>query len=128
MNKIVLVDDSRDLLEVLKYFLEGKGYEVYAVTGEEDLLPVIKSFSPDLVILDIFLRGEDGRDICKKLRQQDETKYICVLLFSASSNALANYKEYGADGYIEKPFGLKEITHKIEETLEICRDYYPQNT
>jgi DNA-binding response OmpR family regulator len=126
MNKIVLVDDSKELLEVLQFFLEGKGYEVYSVTGGEELLPVIRSFSPDLVILDIFLRGEDGRDICKKLRQQDETKYICVLLFSASSNALANYKEYGADGYLEKPFGLKEITQKIQSTLETCKDYYPQ--
>lgn len=124
MSKIVIVDDSRDLLEVLKYFLEEKGYDVEVATKEEDLIKLIKSFSPDLIILDIYLQKEDGRYICKELRSREETKYLCILLFSASSKALANYKEYGADGYIEKPFGLNEIVDKIEATLEDCKDYY----
>lgn len=124
MSKIVIVDDSPDLLEVLKFFLEEKGYEVETVTRQNDLIPLIKSFSPDLIILDIYLQGEDGREICKKLRKQEETKYLCILMFSASPKALINYKEYGADGYIEKPFGLNEIVDKIEHTLEECKDYY----
>lgn len=124
MSKIVIVDDSPDLLEVLKFFLEEKGYEVETVTRQNDLIPLIKSFSPDLIILDIYLQGEDGREICKKLRKQEETKYLCILMFSASPKALINYKDYGADGFIEKPFGLNEIVDKIEHTLEECKDYY----
>jgi len=123
MSKIVLVDDSKDLLEVLKFFLEEKGYEVKTATNEYELQSIIKSFSPDLIILDIYLRGEDGREICKELRRNQETQYLCIIIFSASANSLLNYKEYGADGYIEKPFGLNEIVDKIESTLEICRDY-----
>lgn len=126
MSKIVIVDDSIDLLEVLKFFLEEKGYEVEAVTRKEDLINLIKSFSPDLIILDIYLQGEDGRDICKALRKHEETKYLCILMFSSSPRALINYKEYGADGYIEKPFGLSDIINKIEAALETCKDYYPQ--
>ena len=125
MSKIVIVDDSRDLLEVLKYFLEEKGYEVETATKQQDLIPLIKSFSPDVLILDIYLQAEDGRDICKELRKNEETKYLCILMFSASAKALANYKEYGADGYIEKPFGLNEIVNKIESTLESCKNYHP---
>ncbi len=124
MSKIVVVDDSMDLLEVLKFFLEEKGYEVETVTKKQDLISIIKSFSPDLIILDIYLQGEDGREICKDLRSYEETKYLCILMFSASTKALINYKEYGADGYIEKPFGLNEIVNKIESTLETCKNYH----
>lgn len=126
MSKIVIVDDSPDLLEVLKYFLEEKGYEVYTVATQHDLETIIRSFSPDLIILDIFLQSEDGREICKDLRRHEETKYLCILLFSASPRALANYKDYGADGYLEKPFGLNEIVEKIEATLDTCKDYHRQ--
>ena len=125
MSKIVIVDDSRDLLEVLKFFLEEKGYEVETVTQEKDLISVIKLFSPDLIILDIYLLGEDGREICKELRRHEATKYLCILMFSATK-ALADYREYGADGFIEKPFGLNEIVNKIELTMEGCRDYHRQ--
>ena len=123
MNKIVIIDDSQDLLYVLKFFLTQKGYEVEIVTREEELISLFKSFSPDLIIIDIYLQGEDGREICKKLRSHIETKYVCILMFSASAKKLANYKEYGADGYIEKPFGLNEVITKIEATLETCKDY-----
>ena len=127
MSKIVIVDDSIDLLEVLKYFLEEKGYEIEILTDTNALVPVIRSFSPDLILLDIFLQGEDGREICKDLRKHEETKYLCVLLFSASSKALTDYKEHGADGYLEKPFGLNEIIEKITATLDTCKDYHPHN-
>ena len=123
MSKIVIVDDSEDLLEVMKYFLEEKGYEVETVNKEKDLLALVKSYSPDLIILDIYLNREDGRKICKDLRNQEETKYLCILMFSASSKELLKYKDYGADGFIEKPFGLNEIIEKIEVTLETCKDY-----
>ncbi len=123
MRKILIVDDSTDLLEVLKFFLEQKVYKVKTITGPQDITPVIKSFLPDLIILDIYLQGEDGREVCKRLREQYDTKYLCILMFSASSKALANYKVYGADGYIEKPFGLNEIVDKIEAILQKCKDY-----
>lgn len=124
MSKIVIVDDSIDLLDVLRFFLEQRGYEVETASTEKDLASLIRSFSPDLIILDIYLQGEDGREICKNLRKQIDTKYLCILLFSASTKKLANYKEYGADGYIEKPFGLNEVIDKIESVLETCKDYH----
>ena len=123
MSKIVIVDDSRDLLDVLRFFLEQRGYEVETASTEKDLTSLIRSFSPDLIILDIYLQGEDGREICKNLRKQIDTKYLCILMFSASTKKLENYKEYGADGYIEKPFGLNEVIDKIESVLETCKDY-----
>ncbi len=126
MSKIIIVDDSEDILSVLKYFLLDKGYTVETLTKSEDLLSLIPTFNPDLIILDIFLAGEDGREICRKLRKLQSFRHLCILMFSASPKALANYEEYGADGFIEKPFGLTEIINKIEASLEKCKDYHPQ--
>jgi Response regulator containing CheY-like receiver, AAA-type ATPase, and DNA-binding domains len=125
MSNILIVDDSTDLLEALEYFLTEKGYNVKCVATTEDLLPLIRSFLPDLVLLDIFLQGEDGREVCKKLRQNRETKYLCIMLFSASGKLVKDYEKCGADGYIEKPFGLNELLTKIESTIDHCKDFYP---
>lgn len=124
MSKILIVDDSKEILEIMQYFLEMKGYEVKCISKADDLLPSIHSFLPDLIILDIFLHGEDGREICRNLRKSVETKYLCIILFSASGNDAKKYKEYGADDYLEKPFGLVELINKIESGLEHCKNYY----
>lgn len=126
MSNIIIVDDSEDILGVMKYFLELKGYSVETLTSSSGLANLIKTFSPDLVILDIFLQGQDGREVCRELRNNPVTKDVCILMFSASAKALANYKEYGADGFIEKPFGLNEIVEKIEAALEDCKNYHSQ--
>ena len=123
-KKILIVDDSSDILEVMEHFLTIKNYEVKCISRTEELLPTIRSFSPDLIILDIFLHGADGREICKKLRSSIETKYLCILLFSASGKDVKKYKDYGADGYLEKPFGLNELIKTIEATLEHCKEAY----
>ena len=125
MSKILIVDDSSELLEVLQYFLEENGFEVLTVAKKEHIVDSIRAFSPDLILLDIYLHGADGREICREMRKHKETKYLCILMFSASPRALVNYKEYGADGYLEKPFGLTEMVETIYETLETCKDYHP---
>ena len=126
MSKIIIVDDSEDILNVMRYFLEEKGYTIETVTNHDELIPLIKSFSPSIIILDIFLSGEDGREICRQLRKHQSTRHLCVLMFSASPKALTNYADYGADGFIEKPFSLTDIVDKIENVLEKCKDYLPQ--
>ena len=126
MSKIIIVDDSEDILSVMKFFLELKGYTVKTTSNSHDLKLFLKSFSPDLIIMDIFLSGEDGRRVCEDLRSDLGNKDLCILMFSASPNALANYKDYGADGFIEKPFGLNEIVDKIEAAIKKCKDYHSQ--
>src|SRR5437867_2069711 len=99
MKKLLIIDDSVDLLEAMKLFLEKKGYSVKTISTKEELFPAIKSFRPDLIILDVFLHGDDGRKICRELRKHEDTKYLCILMFSASPKAIENYKDYGADDY-----------------------------
>src|SRR5258708_19004378 len=109
MNKLLIVDNSADLLEPLKFFLEQKNYMVRTLTSGDHLYQEILEYKPDLLILDIFLEHEDGREICKSLRKNIETKHLCILLFSASPKILTEYKSYYADDYLEKPFDLNDL-------------------
>ncbi|MEP6616585.1 MAG: response regulator [Ginsengibacter sp.] len=122
MKKLLIVDDSQDLLEAMKYFLEKKNYLVEAISNHKEIFKAVAEFQPDLVMLDIFLSGADGRDVCKKLRENYETKYLCIMMFSASPEALHQHIEYGADGCIEKPFDLQNILETIETVMESCKD------
>ena len=122
MSKLLIVDDSTDLLEAMELILLQQGYEVKTLPDYNDIYKEISAFNPDLLILDIFLSGRDGRDICEELRKTVADKYLCIIIFSASPKALENYESYGADDYLEKPFGINILVKKIESVLEACKD------
>lgn len=124
MKKILIVDDSAELLEAMQIFLEREGYEIRILTNPLIVMQTVKEFQPDLIILDVFISGKDGRDICRSLRKNIITKYLCIMLFSASPQALKNFELYDADGFIEKPFALNDIIKKIESVLEKCKNYH----
>jgi len=117
MSKLLIVDDSTELLEVMKNILERNGYTVKTLIRADDIYREISEFQPDLLILDIYLAGEDGREICKELRKNIETKHLRVLVFSASPKTLEDYKSYYADDFMEKPFDLKNLVEKIKSVL-----------
>jgi DNA-binding response OmpR family regulator len=117
MNKLLIVDDSTDLLEAMEMILLQKGYFVKTLSRYHNIYKEIEEFNPDLLILDIFLSGRDGREICKELRIAASNKYLSIIIFSASPKALENYEFYGADDYLEKPFGINNLVEKIESVL-----------
>ena len=81
MNKVLIVDDDIDILTVVEMLLSMNNYTVKAISKWQDITSSIKSFSPDLILLDVALSGADGRDICKQLKQSNETQHIPVILF-----------------------------------------------
>jgi Response regulator containing CheY-like receiver, AAA-type ATPase, and DNA-binding domains len=119
MANILVVDDSNDILDVMQYVLEMEGYEVRSVMGRKDLMDELKNFTPDLIILDILLSGDNGREICKAIRANEATKHVPVLLMSASPKLLKNYEECGATDAISKPFHLPELTDKVRSALQM---------
>jgi len=121
MSKLLIVDDSTDLLDAMELILAQKGYTIKTLPGNTNIFKEITDFSPDLLILDIFLAGKDGREICKELRKIVEKKYLSIIMFSASPKALEDYKSYGADDYLEKPFGINNLIEKIEYVLSSAR-------
>jgi DNA-binding response OmpR family regulator len=117
MKKILIVDDDTDILTVVEIFLSMNKYIVKAIPKWQDITDTIKSFSPDLILLDVALSGADGRDICKRLKKSTETQHIPVILFSAH-NDLENYTQgFMADGLIAKPFEIPYLLETIRKII-----------
>jgi DNA-binding response OmpR family regulator len=116
-NKLLLVDDSRDLIEILKIFFKGKDYVVEIISNCSEIYSSIKNFEPDILLMDVLLNGADGRQLCKTLRNGADTMYLGIILTSASPGNLENYMAYGADDYIEKPFELTDLEQKVTSIL-----------
>lgn len=118
MPKILMVDDDRDLLEVTQSLLAKKGYEVTAIDSWEDAMETIDNFQPQLILLDVFLNGIDGLDICKQLKSMPHTKHIPVIILSAYPRVADSVTyEYGADDFIAKPFEVNDLISKVHFVL-----------
>jgi len=113
MSKLLILDNSTDLLYALKFFFERNGYNAKTLSRGCDLIPEVKSFNPDVVMLDVNVNGYDGKEICKMLRNDAETKQLGILITSASPAKLQDYKQYMADDFIEKPFDLDILEQKV---------------
>jgi DNA-binding response OmpR family regulator len=115
--KILMIDDDIDLLEITQSLLIKKGYEVAINNCWEDALQTIESFEPQLILLDVFLNGVDGLDVCKQLKSMPHTKYIPVIILSAYPRVAESVYEYGADDFIAKPFEVNELISKVHSVL-----------
>ena len=123
MRKLLIVDDNAELLFAMKSLLSFYGFDIHTATGSKILMDEIASFKPEVIILDVLLCGEDGRDICKKIRENSNYNEVTILLFSASPKHLQDFKKHGADGFIEKPFGIKELIENIETAVQSRKEY-----
>lgn len=117
MSKIFIADDDADIIDILKLMLQTQGYQVEATTKATDILDH-SGEKPDLIILDLWMSGTDGRDIFTQLRQKDHTKHIPVVFMSANSRLKEIASEYQVDDFIEKPFDMNFMLNKIKEVLE----------
>ena len=116
----MLVDDDRDILELLEYNLEKEGFKVKALDDSAVAVRVANEFLPDLIILDIMMPHPNGIEICKALRslQRFEDTYIFFLTAKSESYYLQAALDTGGDDYIEKVVGLRALTHKIRTVLK----------
>ena len=115
MNKdvkhILIVDDNEDICEVVTLILVKAGYDAHAVGHFE---PFSNGNTPDLILLDIKMGAQDGREVCRNLKSHKETHDIPVIIFSASPDVKDQAEKAGADDFISKPFEIKELLGKIE--------------
>lgn len=112
---ILVVDDDPDILDALQFMLEDAGYNVTTTEKGEyaENLHDTNGGLPDVIILDVLLSGKDGRLICQKLKSQDETKHIPIIMMSAHYNARQSVATIGADDFLAKPFETDELLEKI---------------
>lgn len=94
-------------------------YKLRTATNNTTFLKEVEAFKPEIIIIDVLLNGENGREICRSFRANPNNKEIVLILFSASPQQLQNFKECGADGIIEKPFGIKELIEKVEAAVQV---------
>ncbi|MFT3933645.1 MAG: response regulator [Chitinophagaceae bacterium] len=117
MKKILVADDDIDILTLVKMTLKMQGFSVQAVSDWKEIDNNMNSFQPDLVLLDVSLGGADGRDICKKIKQQEETKNIPVILFSANVDMGESIHECNAQAFIAKPYELSHFLKTIRSFI-----------
>lgn len=113
-----MVDDDKDILEVLKYILEDSGYDVDTLADGHFLFDTIKKNQPDLILLDVMLGGMDGRELCKQLKHTPATHNIPVILVSASHTITKfDDDDESPDDFIPKPFEISQLLNSVHKQL-----------
>lgn len=115
-KKILIIEDDKEIFEIMKFILEDKGFEVIS-SEPQNIFEDLKYIQPDLILLDDWLPIEKGSVICKKLKANPEFSHIPVFLLSAANGLSITASECLADGYIEKPFDLDHLERKINEVF-----------
>ena len=120
MKKLIaVVDDEKDILNLITHHLKREGYQVKPFQSGKDFLLYINSVPPDLVLLDIMLPGLDGLEICRILKSKPSTESIPIIMITAKSTEadIVVGLELGADDYIVKPFRTRELVARVKSIL-----------
>jgi len=115
-NRILVVEDEESLLKLESILFTSKGYVVTGVRDGRSALEAIAQNPPDLVVLDVMLPGQDGFEICRTIKANEQTRSIPVVMLTAkkSSQDLERGRLAGADAYITKPFKSVKVLEVIE--------------
>ncbi len=129
-EKILIVEDEQDIIELLTYNLEQEGYIVYFATSGEEALPMANQKSPDLILLDLMLPGVDGLEVCRNLKQDTATRNIPIIMLTAKGedSDIISGLELGADDYVPKPFSPKVLIARMRSVLRRNKPADQQST
>lgn len=118
-KKIFVVDDEKDIQEILKVNLSLQNLDVTAFSSGEEALAALKNGLPDLILLDVMMDGMDGFEFCKTLRANDAYRDIPIIFLSARTEEFDRVLglELGGDDYIAKPFSVKEVSARVKAVL-----------
>ena len=119
MALIYIVEDDKNIQEIESYALGSAGYDVRCFDDGSAFSEAMKAVLPDLILLDIMLPGEDGLSILKRLRSDNETRNLPIIMVTAKSTEIDTVKglDQGADDYITKPFGVMELMSRVKAIL-----------
>jgi len=115
-KKILVVDDEKKIVDILKAYLERDGYQVIAAYDGRSALELARSNSPDLIILDLMLPEVSGWDVCRELRKESDVPVIMLTARDDTTDKIIGL-ELGADDYVTKPFDPKEIISRVRAVL-----------
>jgi len=115
-KKILVVDDEKKIVDILKAYLERDGYQVSTAYDGRSALELARSNSPDLIILDLMLPEVSGWDVCRELRKESDVPVIMLTARDDTTDKIIGL-ELGADDYVTKPFDPKEIISRARAVL-----------
>jgi DNA-binding response OmpR family regulator len=118
-QKILVVDDEPDAVELIEFNLKGAGYDVVRASDGDEALKKARMTLPDLIILDLMLPEVDGMEVCKLLRRDQKTSGIPVVMVTAKAAEIDRVLglELGADDYVTKPFSPRELVLRVKRLL-----------
>ncbi|MDP2923483.1 MAG: response regulator transcription factor [Candidatus Omnitrophota bacterium] len=123
-EKILIVDDEKDIVKVLDYNLKKEGFRTILCYDGEEALDLAAKEHPDLIILDLMLPGLDGLEVCKTLKKENKTSNIPIIMLTAKAQETDKIVglELGADDYITKPFSPRELIARVKAVLRRVKD------
>ena len=119
MKKVLIIEDERDLAELLAFNLEKEGYAATCVNDGKAGLERASADLPDLILLDLMLPGLLGTEVCKALRKDQRTAHIPIIMITAKGDEIDRVVgfEVGADDYIVKPFSIREVALRVKAVM-----------
>jgi DNA-binding response OmpR family regulator len=119
MAHILVVEDDRDIAELIVLYLKGAGHEVHRLATGAEVMPYLRTRTVDLVVLDLMLPGLSGMAVCEAMRTDASTSHVPVIMLTArgdEADRVAGF-EQGADDYVTKPFSPKELVARVAARL-----------
>ena len=116
-KRIYIADDDPGLVDAVQMMLDYYGYQVHYTYNGADLLDLKGNFT-DLILLDIWMSGTDGRDVCRALKARPDLQSIPVMMISASRDVTQSAMDAGADAFLAKPFDMDQLISRIEHLLD----------
>ena len=123
-EKILIVEDEKDIVKMLEYNLNKEGFRTISAQDGEDALEYAVREHPDLIILDLMLPGMDGLEVCKELKKETKTASIPIIMLTAKAQESDKVVglELGADDYMTKPFSPRELIARIKAVLRRAKE------
>ncbi len=126
-ENILIVEDEKDIQELVRYNLSKEGYRVTCADSGEEGLKTVQSLHPDLVVLDLMLPGVDGLEVCRRMKKDSATAHIPIIMLTAKGEEsdIVTGLEMGADDYVTKPFSLKVFVTRVRAALRRNKNELP---
>jgi CheY-like chemotaxis protein len=118
-DKVLVVDDDREMRDLLSSLLEGEGYEVIIGSNGEEAIELAEKENPQVILLDFEMPGVDGIEACKRLKSAEQTASIPIIMITAYTNKKPDAAEAGVDDFVNKPFDPTELSVRVKSFLRI---------
>lgn len=119
-TKVLIVDDEPNIVLAINFLMQKKGFSTAKAYNGEQALEMVKTFQPNLIILDVMMPGIDGFEVAKQIRQNPENDYINIIFLTAKGTEKDKIRGYstGGDIYLTKPFDNDELSEIVTEMLQ----------